>query len=157
VTTGAAAGGTATGASAGVVDLAVVARRGDEVAGVGTAVAAGPVGRLTALVVAPGARRQGVGRHVLTALADALRDHGCTVLDAVAPAHPATDALFGGAGWRPAGGLAVPVPAAPPATAASDPLDSHGPPMPGGGHPDDASAAVWHRWERRPPTPPPSA
>ena len=141
---------------AGVVDVAVVARRGDELAGVATAVAVGPVGRMTAIVVAPGARRQGVGRHVLTALADALRDHGCTVLEAVAPAHPAPDALFGGAGWHAAGDLTVPVPAvAPPATAAANALESPGPSTSGAG--DPGASTVWRRWERRPPTPPPPA
>ena len=145
------AGPAGAGVGGGAADVAVVARRGEELAGVATGTALGPVGRLAVLVVAPGARRQGVGRHLLTALTAALRDRGCAALDAVAPAHPAPDGLFGGAGWRPAGDLALPD-LTPPDLDPPDPGVDRAPEV---GSATDRDVAVrpagparWRRWER---------
>jgi GNAT superfamily N-acetyltransferase len=58
-------------------------------------------------VVADGARRQGVGGHLLAAFEQEARARGSDALEAVAPDDPAATALLSGAGWRPEG---APVP-----------------------------------------------
>lgn len=81
--------------------LAVAARRDGELVGAAHGWSAGPLTRLAGLVVAEGARRQGVGAHLLAAVEREARARGSTALDATAPDEPAVAALLGGAGWRP--------------------------------------------------------
>jgi GNAT superfamily N-acetyltransferase len=56
-----------------------------------------------ALVVVEGARRQGVGGHLLAAFEREARDRGAAALETAAPDDPAAAALLSGAGWEPSG------------------------------------------------------
>ena len=98
---------------------ALTARRDGAVVGAAAGWAAGAVLLVAGLVVAPGARRQGVGRHLLAAVEHEARVRHCTAAEAQAPVAAGADALFGGAGWR----------------AAVEPADA----APGSG---------WRRWSR---------
>jgi 2'-5' RNA ligase len=80
--------------------VAVAARRDGELVGVAHGWSVGPLTRLAELVVVEGARRQGVGSHLLAAFERVARDRGSGVLEAVAPDDPAATALLSGAGWR---------------------------------------------------------
>jgi 2'-5' RNA ligase len=84
--------------------VAVTARRDGEVVGVAHGWSLGPLTRLAELVVVEGARRQGVGAHVLAAFEREARDRGSAALEALAPDDPAATALLSGAGWAAAAG-----------------------------------------------------
>jgi 2'-5' RNA ligase len=83
--------------------VAVAARRDGELVGVALGWSVGPLTRLAELVVAEGARRQGVGGHLLAAFERVARDRESGALEAVAPDDPAATALLSGAGWIVAG------------------------------------------------------
>jgi 2'-5' RNA ligase/GNAT superfamily N-acetyltransferase len=98
------AGADALGPPGGAVGpVAVAARRDGELVGAAHGWTVGPLTRLAALVVAQGARRQGVGARLLAAVEAEARGRGSAVLEAVVPDDPAPTALLSGAGWRPAG------------------------------------------------------
>jgi 2'-5' RNA ligase len=83
--------------------VAVAARRDGELVGAAHGWSVGPVTRLAELVVVEGARRQGVGAHVLAAFEREARDRGSSALETMAPDEPAATALLSGAGWQAAG------------------------------------------------------
>jgi 2'-5' RNA ligase len=83
--------------------VAVAARRDGQLVGAAHGWSVGPVTRLAELVVVEGARRQGVGAHVLAAFERAARDRGSSALETMAPDDPAATALLSGAGWHAAG------------------------------------------------------
>ncbi|MFP3899772.1 MAG: GNAT family N-acetyltransferase [Acidimicrobiia bacterium] len=90
--------------------LAVTARRDGTVVGALAGRLLGPVAWLDVVAVAPGARQQGIGRHLLRAAEGIARRSGCAYMaatlagDVRAPgADPAAvTALLEGAGWGPA-------------------------------------------------------
>jgi 2'-5' RNA ligase len=86
-----------------VAAVAVSARRDGELVGAARGWSVGPLARLVALVVAEGARRQGVGGHLLAAFEREARDRGAAALETAAPDDPAAAALLSGAGWEPSG------------------------------------------------------
>jgi 2'-5' RNA ligase len=83
--------------------VTVAARRDGELVGVALGWSVGPLTRLAELVVGEGARRQGVGGHLLAAFEREARDRGSGALETVAPDDPAATALLSGAGWIAAG------------------------------------------------------
>jgi 2'-5' RNA ligase len=78
---------------------AVTARRDGATVGVAHGWTAGPACHLVGVVVAAGARRQGVGRHLLAAVEQVAMARGCDRLEADTPTDPAVEALFTAAGW----------------------------------------------------------
>ena len=101
---------------------ALTARRDGAVVGAAAGWAAGAVLLVAGLVVAPGARRQGVGRHLLAAVEHEARARHCTAAEAQAPVA---------AGPTPC----LPPPAGGPTPTRADPADA----APGSG---------WRRWSR---------
>jgi 2'-5' RNA ligase len=83
--------------------VAVAARRDGELVGAAHGWSVGPLTRLAELVVVEGARRQGVGAHLLAAFEREARDRGSSALETIAPEDPAATALLSGAGWNAAG------------------------------------------------------
>ena len=83
--------------------FAVTARRPGtgEVVGAAAGWTTGPACHLAALVVAPGERRQGIARHLLTAVDGLAHARSCTTLATTAPTTPAATALLASAGWHP--------------------------------------------------------
>ena len=79
----------------------VTARRHGEVVGLAQGWLGAPHVRLSCLLVADGARRQGIGRHLLTAVEGLAAGGGAVLVDAVAPDDPACRGLLAGAGWVP--------------------------------------------------------
>jgi 2'-5' RNA ligase len=81
---------------------AVTARRDGEVVGAAAGWTAGPACQVARLAVVPGARHQGIGRHLLTAVEQLALQRACAVVETDAPADAAADALLSSAGWEPA-------------------------------------------------------
>jgi 2'-5' RNA ligase/GNAT superfamily N-acetyltransferase len=79
--------------------LAVVARREGQVAGVAEGWSGGGVAFLSRLVVAPGARGEGVGSRLLAAFESAAAERGCCRLVASAPAGSDGERFLLGRGW----------------------------------------------------------
>lgn len=102
------------GAGAGAGErLAVTARRDSAVVGALAGRLLGPVAWLDVVAVVPGARQQGIGRHLLRAAEGIARRSGCAYMAAMlaegdvrgSGAEPAAvTALLEGAGWAPAAG-----------------------------------------------------
>jgi 2'-5' RNA ligase len=92
----------AAGVEPGGEPWAVAARRDGEVVGAAAGWTAGPVCHVGRLAVHPEARRQGVGRHLVTAVEQLAARRGCAVVEADAAGSPAADALMSAAGWDPA-------------------------------------------------------
>jgi 2'-5' RNA ligase len=101
--------------------FAITARRDGAVVGTATGWTTGPECHVARLVVAPAERRQGVGRHLLTAVDGVARSRGCDRLEALAPATPEATALLDACGWHPSG-------------------DASGAP--------DSPAPAWRHWHR---------
>lgn len=99
----AATGVTSPLAGTGGEPLVVTGRRRDGVAGVATGWTRDGTARLTAVAVVPAARRQGVGRHLVSAFQAAAVARGATVFDGSAAAAAAPDdgarSLLVGLGW----------------------------------------------------------
>ncbi|HLM64261.1 MAG TPA: GNAT family N-acetyltransferase [Acidimicrobiales bacterium] len=147
--------------------FAVTARRSGELVGLATGAITGDSGRLDRLVVAGGARREGIGRHLLAAVEDLARTRACSLLHTRAPDDPAATALLAGAGWHPTdpperrldplSRSPLPASTSPPPPRPASPLVQSSPPSatgraaPGVPEASDAGPARHRGWERRVP------
>ena len=81
--------------------FAVTARRDGAVAGVAAGATDGATAVLTALVVAPAERVQGIGSHLLAAAVSLAAGRGCRAMVAAGPLQQAVDGFLRHRGWAP--------------------------------------------------------